>query len=454
MVMHVRHTKHVKPYACQQCAKGFTSESGLSQHAASHVAAGPVPFGCSNPRCKKTFTTQDARDQHMASTRHGKPHSCQQCGRGFATASALADHASAKGHAEAGFESGINGARSESAGNSSSSNSSGSPILTPAMSTPEPASPALYRCHSCERTFKAQAALDMHFEVKHVNTCRGCRRGFATESALEQHMQSTSHRAGHDNTRAGSALLFRASSFSSGSDTSWHTTPSGRSTPAGAQTGLTTSGTCVANELALAMASSLRLQGDKAPLHTPLDVFFRAFDGFAHDPKAPIHISFERLRRHLGHKLTAQKLTSVRKDLHKAFDRELEEHYGGMRDLGAWQTMCQLVAGDEPGRSITACKKILNNIHVNIFDLVDYARSGAARSCSTSADTASQTQQPARELGIRLKTFSSVKALKTYSKKNGKLFPLEGGAKRNGDRSAALRAFLRFFHIGQGMIGY
>lgn len=75
----------------------------------------------------------------------------------------------------------------------------------------------------------------------------------------------------------------------------------------------------------------------------------------------------------------------------------------------------------------------LQSIHLNIFDLVAFARRAAA-------DGAKAAQQQ-----THIKIFPSTNALRKYSRKHQKVFPLVGGAKLNGDQSAGLAAFLRFF---------
>ncbi|KAH7012555.1 uncharacterized protein B0I36DRAFT_369706 [Microdochium trichocladiopsis] len=170
-------------------------------------------------------------------------------------------------------------------------------------------------------------------------------------------------------------------------------------------------------------------------METPLDRFFQSFEGFKYDPLTLPSLSFTQLKKCHGDRKSYQQIEAPSKRFHKAIDIELEDMYGSSNDLAAWQALCRaVVTGGEVGRSITSCKKILQAINVNIFDLVYCARhSIASRNSNTSAN----------ELLRNLKTFPTIKALKNYSRQQNKVFPLAGGGRVNGDQSAALKAFLR-----------
>ncbi|KAH7014170.1 uncharacterized protein B0I36DRAFT_355423 [Microdochium trichocladiopsis] len=254
-----------------------------------------------------------------------------------------------------------------------------------------------------------------------AHTCQSCGKAFKSPVSLRQHAESTGH-----HSAAGVAN-------SAGTD---NDTPSMSSssalTPGSEEDGLAST------------LSGLRLDShveDDIEIDMPLDRFFRSFDAFKkYDPSTPPSVSFSQLRNHLTSTLGYHEMEALRKRFHRAIDMELEEHYGRHNDLAAWQELCRVVVASgagETGKSITGCKKILQAVNINIFDLVHFARRSLVH--RTSPEAAAQPLSS-------IKTFASVKALKTYSKKQSKVFPLAGGARVNGDQSAALKAFLRPFN--------
>ncbi|KAI9846703.1 MAG: hypothetical protein M1837_003758 [Sclerophora amabilis] len=118
----------------------------------------------------------------------------------------------------------------------------------------------------------------------------------------------------------------------------------------------------------------------------PTSAFFEDFPDFAHDPAAPsLEREFRRLAIHRG---WAQGSKTWKQQhgrcLVAAFKANFEE---GSTKLQRWQALCREVGlgstvtegvggggGGSGLESITACKKALKNVHVNLVDLIDSRR--------------------------------------------------------------------------------
>jgi hypothetical protein len=140
------------------------------------------------------------------------------------------------------------------------------------------------------------------------------------------------------------------------------------------------------------------------------------FDGFAdfdRDPTASIASEFGRLAIQNDWKKGSKKYRKQRAEL---IEYEFGVHFGSnLHSLEDWQALCKAVGITNIPSSITQCKKVrqrkvgradgnllprltcfspqlLKGKHVNIFDLVDAARSGtAARTFPTSQQLADYT---------------------------------------------------------------
>ncbi|KAJ1323910.1 PR domain zinc finger protein 5 [Microdochium nivale] len=449
-----------KPHICTSCTKAFATKAGRDQHMDD---THNNPHAC--PRCCQAFYTGQDRDQHMSSTNIDKPHKCYKCCKSFATTAGLTTHAADKGHANS------HGVANKS---SSSGLKSGGTLATPASNSA--AAPKRFGCDSCVRIFATKQAMEQHMrDMKHGRPLSGQHgtKSVATAGALANPAAATRHAdavsetgASSDTSTSGILLTPTSSSAASqaaeqhvgdigrrhedmedgspdsilGSPRTWSfvSADEGIDTPEKdndndnkmAPRGLVSA----MDNLALSTSSNNDDDDDDAQ-ETPLDRFFGSFtgpDGFAYDRHAPPSVSFAQLKNHLGFSQGQPEMQVLRRRFHVAIDNELDEHYGARNDLAAWQTLHGIVLTGEPGRSITACKKAIQSIHLNIFDLVAFARRAPA--------SEGKAQQPAH-----IKIFPSTKALKKYSRAQNKIFPLVGGAKLNGDQSAGLAAFLRYF---------
>jgi len=95
-------------------------------------------------------------------------------------------------------------------------------------------------------------------------------------------------------------------------------------------------------------------------------------------------------------------------------------------EAGKWKLLCGVLDVDTEDLAATRCqyKLALAGIHVNIFDLLQHVRTGAA--------------------GL-VRRFGNVKELARYSKRRGRIFPREQA------KGGALRVLLRvLFGSGRG----
>ncbi|KAI5634068.1 gastrula zinc finger protein XlCGF57.1-like [Phthorimaea operculella] len=94
LLMH-RRVQHEKvKYPCEYCPKTFTRASYLKTHTQSHLVTGkPRPFLCNFIDCDRSYSTKHSLLVHIAYAHTTKrPHVCDICKRGFATASGLKYH--------------------------------------------------------------------------------------------------------------------------------------------------------------------------------------------------------------------------------------------------------------------------------------------------------------------------------------------------------------------------
>ena len=75
---------------CKNCIKFFTSIKGKNKHEMK-CGTPKIKLNCIFENCHKTYTTQEAMDQHVEVTHHGKGHKtlCPPCGEHFSSQQSL-----------------------------------------------------------------------------------------------------------------------------------------------------------------------------------------------------------------------------------------------------------------------------------------------------------------------------------------------------------------------------
>jgi len=142
------------------------------------------------------------------------------------------------------------------------------------------------------------------------------------------------------------------------------------------------------------------------------------YSNFQSDPTAPLLENFRRLAIHEGWKKKSNRYKEERRVfLAQAVELGFLDAFGGnVNSLQAWQSLCRTIGVPETKEgeeatlltSITACKKALKGVFVNLVDLVEAGTAGE----------------------VICKKFSSQKELAKYICKTGKVFPRDR-AKRN-----------------------
>jgi len=140
--------------------------------------------------------------------------------------------------------------------------------------------------------------------------------------------------------------------------------------------------------------------------------WFAKYPEFEPDPVAPLLVEFSRLAIHQNWEEGSKK---YRKEWGNCVGENFTTEFGqNASNLAGWQALCIEVGITDVPTSITGCRKALRGVFVNIVDLVD-----------------------ARRTGTPVKRHASMKALRAYIKKTGKIYPKKA-AKKNG----FLKAFL------------
>ncbi|KAA8906300.1 hypothetical protein FN846DRAFT_949050 [Sphaerosporella brunnea] len=148
------------------------------------------------------------------------------------------------------------------------------------------------------------------------------------------------------------------------------------------------------------------------PSPSPLATFFTSFAslGFTYNSRARTDTEYRRLRKQSFFN------DSIKAQFHAAFEQEFDALICDGRRL------CEILGVEPIPESQTQKKKALAGIHVNIYDLLEYARKWALD----------------RDTAGTLKRFGNVKELANYSKARKRIYPRDE-AKGQG----ALRFMLR-----------
>ncbi|KAH8430986.1 uncharacterized protein LDX57_008648 [Aspergillus melleus] len=142
---------------------------------------------------------------------------------------------------------------------------------------------------------------------------------------------------------------------------------------------------------------------------------FSRFPGFQPNPSLSATEEFSRLAHHMNWTTGSKK---YRKERVKFASTEFERYYHIGNKLQNYRALCQELRVEGPLTSVTQCRKALAKVHVNIFDLIDSRRTGAA-----------------------VQRFPNQAALRKYTKDTEKIFPKQA-AKADGFLKELLRRIL------------
>lgn len=94
LMMHTKSHNGENQFACPHCPKTYTRPSYLRAHSYVHMGQErPKPFLCNYIDCDRSFPTKYSLLVHIAHTHTAeRPHKCDLCNKGFATASGLRYH--------------------------------------------------------------------------------------------------------------------------------------------------------------------------------------------------------------------------------------------------------------------------------------------------------------------------------------------------------------------------
>ncbi|KAG6145213.1 hypothetical protein E4U28_001775 [Claviceps purpurea] len=148
----------------------------------------------------------------------------------------------------------------------------------------------------------------------------------------------------------------------------------------------------------------------------PIDLFFSTYQQFNYDPHSKVWDEFNRLAKFYHWQKGSEEGKKARNLFRQALVDEFGANYGESDNkLDVLQRLCEKLEITPMPQSITACKKAIKGVYVNIVDFIDCERTG----------------EPIHK-------FASLGHLRRYTKKTGKFFPRE-----QAKRSLLLRFLLQ-----------
>ncbi|CAE6448569.1 unnamed protein product [Rhizoctonia solani] len=107
-------------------------------------------------------------------------------------------------------------------------------------------------------------------------------------------------------------------------------------------------------------------------LRTHLEAFFAEYPGFDYDPTKPCMDEFKRLTKWAGWEKKSEEFEKARKGMNEALTDQFNAIYGkDPDDIAAWRNLCSVLNLAEIPTEISACKRLIKSLYINIVDLID-----------------------------------------------------------------------------------
>ncbi|CAE6387535.1 unnamed protein product [Rhizoctonia solani] len=107
-------------------------------------------------------------------------------------------------------------------------------------------------------------------------------------------------------------------------------------------------------------------------LRTHIEAFFAKYPGFEYDPTKPCMDEFKRLNQWARWKKKSNEFEEARKGMNEALTEQFNAIYGkDPGDIVAWRNLCSVLDLAEIPTEISACKRLIKSLYINIVDLVD-----------------------------------------------------------------------------------
>ncbi|CAE7197176.1 unnamed protein product [Rhizoctonia solani] len=108
-----------------------------------------------------------------------------------------------------------------------------------------------------------------------------------------------------------------------------------------------------------------------------LAAFFAQYPEFTYDPARPVLSELKRMKRVLKWDNKTWKSSGALAGLRRALVLQFNLTYGtDQNDLASWQNLCRAMRVTNIPETLSACKKLVKTIYVNLVDLVDMPNTG------------------------------------------------------------------------------
>ncbi|KAJ1301761.1 hypothetical protein OPQ81_008990 [Rhizoctonia solani] len=138
-------------------------------------------------------------------------------------------------------------------------------------------------------------------------------------------------------------------------------------------------------------------------LRTHIEAFFAKYPGFEYNATKPCMKELKRLRTWKGWGKKSKEFQEAQKGMNEALTEQFNAIYGkDPDDIAAWRNLCSVLNLAKIPTEVSACKKLIKSLYINIVDLVD---------------------QPVTD--VRVRYFRTERALARYTWKHKKIYSLQ-----------------------------